>query len=114
MSPDGEAVIPLGIAMGAHLYEVRYDPDTAALLQDEGALGDSHADRLLIRLDPSRPHTAVAETLLHELMHCAFKSTPLRTDDVLAEQEEAIVTALTPPMLDALRRNPALVDYLTA
>lgn len=104
---------PSPIHIGPHAYEVRCDPDTASLLRDEHSRGDSRPDQLLIRLDTERPHTAVAETLLHEALHCVWHQTPLRTDGTLDDYEEAIVTALAPVLLGLLRHNPDLVGYLT-
>lgn len=54
--------LPPHVELGPHRYEIRSDPDTAQLLRDEDARGDSRPDKLIIRLDPDRTHTAVAET----------------------------------------------------
>lgn len=102
---------PAHVDLGGHRYTVRCDDDTAKLLREEEARGDSRPDRLLIRLDVDRPHTAVAETLLHETLHCAWSLTSLRQDDI---DEEKVVAGLAPILLEALRRNPDLTAYLTA
>lgn len=104
---------PRHITLGPHRFTVDSTDETGTLLHDEGARGDSRPDQLLIRIDTRRPHTAVAETLLHEALHCAWQLTPLRTthDDA---GEEAVVTALAPLLLELLQRNPKLLRYLLA
>lgn len=104
--------IPAKITLGPHNYEIRSDVDTARLLRDEDARGDSRPDQLVIRIDVDRPHTAVAETLLHEALHCVWHQTSLRVEHD-NDAEEKAVTALAPLLLQMLRRNPELTAYLT-
>lgn len=47
-------------------------------------------------------------------MHCAWSQTAMRASDNLRDHEEAIICALAPLLLHALRSNPDLVRYLTA
>lgn len=105
---------PESISIGPHTYEVRSDHDTAVLLRAENNNGDSRPSDLLIRVDPDRPHTAVADTVLHEALHCAWSQTSLRASENLTDHEEAIVTALAPLLLGMLRANPDLVKFLTS
>lgn len=105
--------IPVHIDLGAHRFEVRSDPETARLLTEEGSNGDSRADRLIIRIDPDRPPSSVAQTLLHELMHCMWAHGALKEAGFDNDQQEQIICGLAPPMLEVLRRNPALVKLLT-
>ncbi len=106
------AAPPSAVVLGPHSYTIDSSEETARLLRDEENNGDSRPDRLLVRLDTDRPPTKVAETLLHELMHCCWNESPLRVHDV-KEWEELVVSGLTPWLLDLLRRNPDLVAYLT-
>jgi hypothetical protein len=106
--------VPKRITLAPHVYEVRTDPETARLLRDEDSRGDSRPDQLVIRLDPDRPHTAIAETLLHETIHCCWNHTALSIDTTDDTTEERTVTALAPLILTLLRSNPDLVAYLTA
>lgn len=103
--------VPDGFDLVAHRFTIDSSPATGKLLHDEGHRGDSRPDQLLIRLDIDRPTTAVAETLLHEALHCAWSETALREHSV-AEHEEAVVTGLAPLLLELLRRNPEFVKYL--
>lgn len=104
---------PKRLSLGAHTFEVRSDPDTARLLRDEDSRGDSRPDQLVIRIDTDRPHSAVAETLLHEALHCVWHLTSLRVDND-NDQEERTISALSPLLYALLRDNPKLVTYLTA
>lgn len=104
-------MIPTHVTVGPHRYTVDSADFTGQLLRDEASCGDSRPDRLLIRVDNDRPHTGIAETLLHELIHCCWSITALRATD--NPDEEQVATALAPLLLDALRRNPTLVAYLT-
>jgi hypothetical protein len=104
---------PEAIALGPHRYRVDASEQAISDLQDEHATGNSVPDRLLIRLDGRRPHSVVAETLLHECLHCAWSLTALGPHEV-NEHQEVVVTALAPWLLEALRQNPDLVAFLTA
>lgn len=104
---------PEHVDIGPHRYHIDFSPETGLLLHDEMNCGDSRPDRCLVRLDLQRPQTKVAETLLHELVHCVWSQTPCRVSDYDSHEEE-IVSALAPWFLDLLRRNPLLVAYLTA
>jgi hypothetical protein len=105
--------IPEGFDLAAHRFVSDSSKATGKLLHDEGSRGDSRADDLLVRINPDRPKTAVAETLLHETMHCIWSATALR-GHAAEEHEEAIVTGLAPLLLEVLRRNPDLVEFLVS
>lgn len=104
--------LPSTVTIGPHVYTVDSSADTGRLLRDENSCGDSRPDHLLIRLDPDRPPTSIAETLLHEIVHCCWSLTALRA--IEHPDEEQAATALAPWLLAMLRDNPAVVDYLTA
>lgn len=104
--------IPTEATIGPHTYRIVSDEDTSRHLHDDGARGDSQPDRNIIRVDATLPHTQAAETLLHELLHCCWQRTGLRAFDPDGN-EEVIVTALAPQLLDLLRRSPDVVAYLT-
>lgn len=76
--------------------------------------GDGRCDyqntRLLIssKLTPD----LTADTVLHEILHAISYSTGL-VDLLGGESDERMARMLAPALLDVLRRNPALVRYLT-
>jgi hypothetical protein len=49
------------------------------------------------------------ELLLHEVLHACVAASSL---DVPLDQEEPLVAAIAPRLLEALRQNPALIRYL--
>ena len=103
--------IPETIRIGPHTYEIRHDPETAKRVRAAGHAGNSEASQLLIQLDVDLPHTQLADTLLHEALHCMWNQTSLPAG--LSAEEEAVVLALSPLLLGVLRDNPELVAYLT-
>ena len=77
--------------------------------------GRTYIRRLEIHFDPSRPHTSVAETLVHEMLHTVWWNAGLNESPVVPDEaEEHIVTAMSSGVLEALRRNPALVAFVTS
>lgn len=66
--------------------------------------------RILIRAELGADQAR--DTLLHEILHGLLDVAGLMRDE--DEREESIVHALSPLLLDALRRNPRLVSYLVA
>lgn len=63
----------------------------------------------MIVLRPGLSDEATAECLLHEILHAVFTVAGIESED-----EERLVNAIAPTLLDTLRRNPKLVDYLTS
>ena len=95
---------PPSIVIGPHTYKVTSDD-----LGDD-LIGDTDCTQLTIRVRPGLPESVTAEVLLHECLHALWDGTPLRDfDDAV---EESVVSALAPPLLELLRRNPRLVALL--
>lgn len=80
-------VPPATVVIGPHHYVIDYADSTGRLLRSEEARGDSRPDYLHVRLDMDRPHTAIAETLVHELLHCAWHQTSLRASENLNDHK---------------------------
>jgi len=101
---------------------VQIGPYTYPVVCDErGHIKYEHGKRVLIwgamqyiehriLIDPNMSPQKSAVTLLHEVMHGC--------DDLAGnadlDNEERIICALAPILLDTLRRNPDLLEYLTA
>jgi len=47
------------------------------------------------------------ETVLHEMLHCIFEHT-----GVDPEEHETLIRSISPLLLETLRRNPELVEWL--
>lgn len=104
--------IPDLLHLGCHEYTVNASEEAAEWLRQNERRGEAFPDKLLIRIDPAGPHTIIAETLLHEMLHICWDHAALNELDQLSQHEEHIVDALTPLILQLLRRNPDLADYL--
>lgn len=50
------------------------------------------------------------DTVLHEALHACFQIAAIQVGS--SEEEEAICSALSPVLLDMLRRSPALASWL--
>lgn len=79
--------------------------------------GQSHPADLTIWIDPDRPEQALRETVTHELLHAVAHTFNIRvphsmSDDSEYNREEQLVASLSAPLLDVLRRNPVLTDWL--
>lgn len=95
--------LPTSVTIGAYTYDVGVRPTA-----DEGSI---HHEAQTITISPNRGPDATADTLLHECMHGLFLQTGLR--EVVGEkQEERIIQAITPLLLQTLRDNPKLIDFL--
>ncbi len=84
----------------------------------EPALTDAKGQTLLgavqysfqrIVLAARQGEDVMRDTLLHEVLHCLC----YQTDCIEHDNEEALVSVLTPALLDFLQRNPLVVGYLT-
>ena len=102
-------VIPKKVQIGPFVFTVRLDQFSKTVLTDSH--GELDVDLLEIRLHPDRAELIIKETLLHEIIHgvCAVGGLD---HELGADQEEKIVRRLAPILLDVLRRNPGMVEYL--
>lgn len=72
-------------------------------------MGEWHARTATIHYDPEQTLPVLRETILHEMLHCILEHT-----GVDAEEHEALIRSISPLLLEALRRNPELVEWLVA
>lgn len=84
---------------------------------DEHTIGATNVDAGIMRVRGGKELSADQErdTLLHEVIHAVLSLTKLdgqRDHFKTSEASERIVTVLSTHLLDTLRRNPALVEYL--
>lgn len=109
--------MPESIQVGPHRYTV--EATGAAITKArarEGptVVGHHDANALVLTVDPDLPHSQQADTVLHEVMHAVLYSVDV--DRVLVNHEagldEHLICAVTPILLDTLRRNPDLVAFL--
>ena len=100
---------PRFIQIGSVRYEVAPDE-----LEDDGAFGKLLKKGQKILVQRAQAPDCERDTVLHETMHAIlFHTGTLSGMNWTSDQEEAIVSAITPLLLDTLQRNPKLVSYLT-
>ena len=103
-------VIPRTIKVGPHVYSVVRK--TVEEMPD--ALGNTDFDANEIRIRKSLRGSKQAEVLLHELLHAT--TYPSFTGVYEGEEKlmtEELVNAVAPVLLQVLKDNPKLVEYLT-
>lgn len=113
----GCSSVPDIITVGAARYAVIVDDAaiTKAALE-MGCVGGKlcghhNQAELKITLHPNQPPDGARDSLLHELIHALAAQTDVNRD--WGDLEEGFVSRLTPALLDVLRRNPRLVQFLT-
>lgn len=111
---DADIAPPDTIQVGAYRYRVQIDQaavDAASREARAGLCGAADHAAQVISLSPKLGPDARAEVLLHECIHCLFEQGSLERG--LKGDVERVVEVLGYALLDLLRRNPALVAYLT-
>lgn len=100
--------LPKNIAIGPHAWTVTEDT-TGGLTGDQGCNGLTIRERQAIVISDDLEPSYQREVLLHEVIHACLSSTM----EFGTDEEERLVRALAPQLLDALRRNPDFLGYLT-
>lgn len=92
------------LQVGAYRWKVRWKRPK------KGDAGNCQYLKQRIDIDPAQGGDGRADTLLHELLHAAWYVAGIT--EFTSKQEERVVGALSPLLLDVLRRNPKLVQEL--
>lgn len=106
---------PETITVGPYRYTVVVDDDEIlrrSREQSTDLLGCAEHRQLTITLRPEQAPDMLAETLLHELLHCLNEMTGVTSMFDDGDSQESFVARYSPALLDTLRRNPDLVRYL--
>lgn len=109
--------LPANIEVGPVAFDVvptSGNPSAQAAIQAHDARGLCVTETATIMVDEALHPSALRVTLLHETLHALTHHAGLAGElnghnDRL---EEFVVQALAAPLLDTLRRNPALVAFL--
>ena len=103
---------PSAIQVAAIRYSLREarDPEENAALEDDWGRTDHKIQRILFK--PGQGPDVLADTVFHELLHCCIFNSGCVAIIPSKDEEEKLVRALTPVLLDAMRRNPRLTDFL--
>ena len=99
------------IRCGIHEVVVAIDSESTKRCRENEVIGQFIASDLRIDIDSSYPLSVQRETLIHELLHFAYESSPIR-DGGFDFNEELIVNSLTPVVAQALIQNPHLLEWL--
>lgn len=106
---------PKKIRVGPYVYKVTCDRTTMnARCRNEGTdlMGSSEHRTLTIDIDPDQAAGQQRDTVLHEVLHTISEMTGLAL--VWGKDDEDFVRRISPALLDVLRRNPKLVEFLVA
>lgn len=115
MTDEGApALAPASVIVGPYRYTITVDHDGMQRLISRGEsgggnVGTSDHHKLDITIDGAMAASMIADTLLHEIMHCCYRVSGLGTGKIT---EEEAIEHLTAILLDTLRRNPAVARYL--
>jgi hypothetical protein len=101
--------IPRTIKVGPHVYSVVRKTEE----EMPDALGDTDFDANEIRIRKNMSKTKSQEILLHELLHaCTYPSVTGAYEGEEKFMAEEFVNAVAPVLLQVLKDNPKLVEYL--
>jgi len=78
-----------------------------------GEYGYCDAGTQTIKIDrETKSPQLIAEVIVHELLHAAWFQAGLPRSEGSMVEEETVVTALAPPLVDLLVENPNLLTFL--
>jgi hypothetical protein len=108
--------LPARLHIGPLTYIVEANEERS---RDSECYGFADTGRTVIVVDPAMSASKTRETVMHETLHTLMELVGVSKGGkfaLLADQddEERLVTALAPWLLDTLRRNPALATFLLA
>ena len=105
--------IPASVRLLGQSFAIELvDRDDAVLggaAVDMERVGTVHITKQRISIAKDMASDQERDTVLHEVLHALIRVINLMPKE---QEEERIVVALAPLILDALRRNPNLVEYL--
>jgi len=87
-----------------------YDIKACGDLADRGEMGVTYKNRQLIEYSPNLQPRELADTLIHEILHCICHS---YIPDVQRADEEEVVTMLAHGLTQVLRDNPKVFPEIS-
>lgn len=113
--------LPDAVQVGPFRFELVSTDEAHARAVRAGADGDLYGlteyREQRITLCPAQAPDLMRVTLIHEVLHTLLFATggsQLLEDTEVVGIEEALTQVLAPAITDLLRRNPTLVEFLTA
>lgn len=111
---------PTEVWIGPHHYDIIYDEAELGLqAMDDGsdpAWAHISFVKGQITLDPRRPESGIRDSLIHEILHGVWHNVglPASSADLGGYNEEIVVNALATQLMQVLRMNPTLLDYMVS
>lgn len=99
---------PKAVTIGPVTFQV----EARELDEERDWWGETRLATQRILYNPEVAEDTRRVAILHEVLHALFTGASLQKR-FKHEQEEEIIENLTRPLLDTLRRNPKLVEFLT-
>lgn len=113
---SGSSSCPSKVKVGSYIFEIITEPNEfwkAQRQQDTLEVsGLTVYKEQKIYVDPDQAKDMFADTLLHELLHVVYYVSGL--GEIENATEEQIVFVMTHPLLQILRDNPELTEFLTS
>jgi len=113
--------LPKHVKVGPFVYSIALKPhDEMQKIEGSERQLMGHCDhlRLAIMLRNDMAPGAIAEVLLHEILHACYNAagSPIEAANTTGmdncDIEELAVTTVSPSLLQVLRANPSLLEYL--
>lgn len=105
--------------IGPHKFTIHYDQQYSLDLTRTGGVdrfGETSMANMTIVVSNARAFTGMQETILHEILHAliwqAGIDVPENPDASGHEREEKLVGQLSGVLLDCIKRNPQVFDWL--
>ena len=100
--------IPSSIAVGGVIYGVESD---GAKFEYKDSTGEVDYANAKIRIEKDLSPQIAAQTLLSSIVGCILTHSGMSF--VLGDKEDCVVECLAYGMLDVLRNNPSLMEYVS-
>lgn len=101
---------PACVLIGHAYFNIQFDPH---LNEDSEAVGLTGPETQRILIDPKLGPDVERETVLHECLHGIYFQAGLRLEQWSRDKiEEKIIWSMAPRILELLKDNPELTEYL--
>lgn len=105
---------PNRVQVGPYSFTIDFDPIThnsVEIAEGEKLYGRVDFPSQTINVNPGQEKDSLADTILHEILHAVIYISGLQKR-FEGNSEEELITPMATTLLDTLRRNPKLVDFL--
>lgn len=109
---------PGTVLVAPYEYTINTDQETwdrlkANVPKAHDMWGHTDHQKMAIAVEPGMGYDALADTVLHEVLHCVLaQGQGLQHLSSVDDVEEYVIERMVPRLLGVLRDNPRLVDWL--